>query len=67
MRGICSVFVLKIGMNRCVKGVIGAFDGADYKNKEIHNACIKEAKHINEAIQYPLIKDDKEENDWLFD
>lgn len=54
-------------MNRCVKGVIGAFDGADYKNKEIHNACIKEAKHINEAIQYPLIKDDKEENDWLLD
>lgn len=45
-------------MNRCVKGVIGAFDGADY---------IKEAKHFNEAIQYPLIKDDKEENDWLFD
>lgn len=58
VRGIGAVLVLKIGMNRCVKGVIGAFDCAGY---------IKEAKHFNEAIQYPLIKDDKEENDWLFD
>lgn len=44
-------------MNRCIKGVVGAFDGADYKNKEIHNACIKEAKNINGAREYPFIKD----------
>lgn len=69
MRGIGAVLVLKIGMNRCVKGVIGAFDGADYKNKEIHNACIKEAKHINEAIVktdtgkyyvFPFLRETKE-------
>ena len=34
----------------------------------LHRSCVDEVKRINGAIQYPLIKDDKDDDDeWFFD
>ena len=43
--------------------------GINYENADtLHKSCIEEVKKINGAIQYPFIKDDKDDNDeWFFD
>lgn len=34
----------------------------------LHRSCVEEVKRINGAIQYPFIKDDKDDDDeWFFD
>ena len=43
--------------------------GINYENADtLHKSCIEEVKKINGAIQYPFIKDNKDDDDeWFFD
>jgi len=33
----------------------------------LHRSCVDEVKRINGAIEYPFIKDDKNDDEWFFD
>lgn len=43
--------------------------GINYESADtLHKSCIEEVKKINGAIQYPFIKEDKNDDDeWFFD
>ena len=43
--------------------------GINYENADtLHKSCMEEVKKINGAIQYPFIKDNKDDDDeWFFD